>query len=214
MCSAERYIDRISTRVSGERSTMRRVASTPSSSGMAMSMITMSGRRRSASDTASRPLPAAPTTCRSLPASSRARSPSRTTAWSSASITETGISPPSGIVFHQNLRSVVGARFQRKVRADRLGPLAHDQQPPAGLGARAVEPLRVGAHAVIAHRQHGVAVLATYRNLDALRVGVLGDVVERLLRDPKHREVDRLGQVRAPALFLEGDVDSRAPREA
>src|SRR5215831_19158014 len=200
MCSAERYIDRINTRVSGERSTMRRVASTPSSSGMAMSMMTMSGRRRRASETASRPLPATPTTCRSFPPSSRARSPSRTTAWSSASITETGMAPPasgiaaSSIVFHQDLYPVVGARFEGEARPDRLGPLAHDQQAPAGVGARAVDVLRVESHAVVAHREESAAVLAPYRDLHVLRVGVLRDVVERLLGDAEHGEVHRLGQ--------------------
>src|SRR5262245_59036686 len=213
MCSAERYMDRISTRVSGQRSTMRRVDSTPSSSGMAMSMMTISGFWRSASATASRPLPATPTTCRSLPPSSSARSPSRTTAWSSASITETAMCPPaSSVVLHQNLHAAVGAGLQRKVRADRLGALAHDQEAPAGPRARAVDPLRVEADPIVAHRQHGAAVPATNRDLHALRVGVLGDVVERFLRDAEHREVHRLGQVRPAAFLLEIDVDPGALR--
>src|SRR5580765_2267169 len=215
MCSAERYIERISTRVSGHRSTMRRVASTPSSSGMAMSMMTMSGRSRTASATASRPLPATATTCRSLPPSSRARRPSLTTAWSSASITETGIWPPaSSVVFHQNLHAGVGTSLQAELGADRLGPLAHDQQPPPRFGARTVDALRIEADAVVADREDRAAVLAADRYLHVLGVGVLGDVVERLLGDAEHGQVDGLGQVRSPALLFERDVDPGPPREA
>src|SRR5882672_1994720 len=205
MCSAERYMERISTRVSGHRSTMRRVASTPSSSGMAISMMTMSGRSRSASLTASRPLPATATTCRSLPPSSRARSPSRTTAWSSASITDTGISPPAlSVVFHEHLHAAVGAGLQRELGADRLGPLAHDQQPPTGFRARTFEALWIESYSVVAHREHRAAVLAPDGDLHALGVGMLGDVVERFLGDAEHGEIDRLGQIRPPAFFFEG----------
>src|SRR6267142_4508484 len=215
MCSALRYIERISTRVSGDRSTMRRVASTPSSSGMAMSMMTMSGRKRSASATASRPFPATATTCKSLPPSSRARSPSRTTAWSSASITETGISPPDlSVVFHHNLHAAVGTGLQAELGADRLRPLAHDQQSPTRFRAGTADPLRIETDAVVAHRENRAAVLAADCDLHAPGVGVLGDVVERFLGDAKHREIDRLGQVRPPALLLEGDLDSGPAGEA
>src|SRR6267378_5302949 len=215
MCSAERYMERISTRVSGQRSTIRRVASTPSSSGMAISMMTMSGRSRSASLTASRPLPATATTCRSLPPSSRARSPSRTTAWSSASITDTGISSPdSSVVFHENLHAAVGARFQRELRADRLGSLAHDQQAPPGFRAGTFEALWIDVYSVVAHREYRAAVLAPDRDFHALGVGVLGDVVERFLRDAEHGEIDRLGEIRPPAFLFEGDVDPGPAGEA
>src|SRR5882672_5906193 len=215
MCSALRYMDRISTRVSGHLSTMRRVASTPSSSGIAMSMMTISGRSRRAWATASRPLPATATTCKSLPPSSRARRPSLTTAWSSASITETGmVTSPSSIVFHQHLHATVGAGLQTELRPDRLGPLAHDEEPPARLRAGTVDALRIEADAVVAHREDRAPVLAPDRDLHALCVGVLGDIVERFLGDAEHGKIDRLGQVRSPSLFFEGDRNSRPARKA
>src|SRR5207302_4663115 len=64
-----------------------RVASSPLSEGIPMSMTTTSGRRRWAICTAWRPLSASPTTSMSSSASSKARRPCRTTVWSSASIT-------------------------------------------------------------------------------------------------------------------------------
>src|SRR5438876_10375603 len=209
MCSALRYIERISTRVSGQRSTMRRVASTPSSSGIAMSMMTTSGRRRCASATASRPFPATPITCRSWPPSSKARRPSRTTAWSSASITVTGMSSSrSDMVLDEHLHAGVGFGVKGETGPDGLGPLAHDQQPPAGAVVRCADSPRIEAHAVVAHRQGGKSVYTLDRDLHVIGVRMLGDVVERLLRDPEHRKIDRLGQFRGRGVSPESHLDA------
>src|SRR5205823_1514020 len=65
------------------RSSRRRVASIPSSSGMRTSMSTTSGRSRCVSSIASRPSEASPTTSMSLSASRIIRNPVRTRSWSS-----------------------------------------------------------------------------------------------------------------------------------
>src|SRR5437867_7908509 len=75
---------RASTRARGAEREIRRVASMPFSSGIATSMTTTSGSKRSASSTASRPVPASPTTSMSCCESSISRKPCRTIAWSSA----------------------------------------------------------------------------------------------------------------------------------
>jgi len=54
---------------------------------------------------------------------------------------------------------------------------------------------RIEADAIVADRQRRQAVGASDRDLYAFRVRVLGDVVERLLGDPEHGEVHRLGQI-------------------
>src|SRR5579884_689837 len=80
----------ISTRVSGRRVRISRVASMPLPSARRTSITTRSGRTRSASATASATVPASATTRMSPAASSMARSPLRTTSWSSTSITRSG----------------------------------------------------------------------------------------------------------------------------
>jgi hypothetical protein len=76
-----------STRLSGTRATISSVASMPSICGMRKSMITTSGRRRSARETAVSPSGASPTTRMWGERRSASRRPSRTTSWSSAIIT-------------------------------------------------------------------------------------------------------------------------------
>jgi hypothetical protein len=66
---------------------MARVASRPSTPGMRMSISTTSGRSALARRSASSPSAASPTTSIPSWASSRARNPARTSAWSSASST-------------------------------------------------------------------------------------------------------------------------------
>ena len=75
---------RISTRVAGWAAAIRRVASMPSRTGIRMSISTTSGRVRRASATASCPSLASPTTAVSGSFSRILRSPTRTSAWSSA----------------------------------------------------------------------------------------------------------------------------------
>src|SRR6476620_10380972 len=92
----------MTTAVLGQDAAMRRVASMPFMLGIAMSMMTTSGLVSSARRTLSRPSAASATTAMSGCFSRRARRPSRTTVWSSAS------SMRMGIVFVVNL---VGGRL-------------------------------------------------------------------------------------------------------
>ena len=64
-----------------------RVAASPSSSGMRMSMSTTSGSKRAAFSIASSPLPASATTSMSSSAENSIRNPARTSDWSSATST-------------------------------------------------------------------------------------------------------------------------------
>ena len=66
---------------------MRRVASSPSSSGMRMSIRTTVGWKRAALSTASSPLLASATTSMSSSPESSMRKPARTIDWSSATRT-------------------------------------------------------------------------------------------------------------------------------
>src|SRR5215207_920505 len=75
---------------------IRRVASRPSTSGMRMSIRTMSGWSARARSTASAPVEASPTTSMSSARSSSIRKPERTSAWSSASSTRMLTRAPSG----------------------------------------------------------------------------------------------------------------------
>ena len=74
---------KIRTEVSGSFSVRIFVAWSPSIPGMRTSMITTSGRRRSASDTALAPSDASPITRMCGARESDSLSPSRTTSWSS-----------------------------------------------------------------------------------------------------------------------------------
>src|SRR6187431_218697 len=78
------YAVKMSTPVVGARSRSCSVASRPSMSGMRRSMITTSGRRRSARATAEAPSAASPITRIFGERESARRRPSRTTSWSSA----------------------------------------------------------------------------------------------------------------------------------
>jgi hypothetical protein len=77
------YAVKMRTALSGTLSISSFVASSPSMPGMRTSMITTSGRRRSARATALSPSPASPITRMCGARESDRRRPSRTTSWSS-----------------------------------------------------------------------------------------------------------------------------------
>src|SRR5664280_2077362 len=83
--SSKSKVVRMSTRVAGDAALIRRVASTPSSSGMRTSISTTSGWSCWACWTAASPLSASPTTRMSGWASSTIRNPIRSNPWSSTS---------------------------------------------------------------------------------------------------------------------------------
>ncbi len=103
-----------SRRATRSRAKICRVASTPSISGIRMSMRTTSGSSSSTCWTASRPLPAVPTTAIPACASMMTATPSRKSSWSSTS------------------RTRIRARRRREV----LGRLAHGVIVPEPAGHR------------------------------------------------------------------------------
>ena len=78
-------------RLSAGSVVMRRVASSPSISGMRMSITTTSGFSARTCSSACAPVAASPTTSMSSRESSSARNPARTIGWSSASTTLVGV---------------------------------------------------------------------------------------------------------------------------
>src|SRR6266404_1225212 len=111
---------------------IRRVASKPLSSGMAMSMTTTSGRSCFAIWTAWRPFSASPTMAMSGSASKSTWNPCRTMAWSSASRTvilliRTSLFQVEGN-FHGHGSSSVGLGFDSKTAIDQAHALLHAQQ--------------------------------------------------------------------------------------
>ncbi len=86
--SSSSFIVSITTRTSGCRPVMKRVASMPSRCGIWMSITTTSGVVSSTTCRASRPSSAEPTTSTPSSAPSSATSPSRTMAWSSTTTTD------------------------------------------------------------------------------------------------------------------------------
>src|SRR5262245_39337146 len=157
------------------------MASTPSSCGITRSISTTSGRSRSASSTAWRPSAASPTT--SIPSwrSRNVRSPSRTTAWSSA--ISTRMTSASGHL-EAHSRSRARSRVDREPPAQAARPLLHRRQPEAAgaeLGLAGVEPV-----AVVVDLQNYAAVASAEPYVHVLRVGVPDRVVERFLGDPEY----------------------------
>jgi hypothetical protein len=93
--SSRSAVVRMRTRTPEPPATSRRVASTPSRTGMRASIRTTSGRSRRAAWTAWSPSAASPTTWMSGSASRIIRNPARTSAWPSASSTRTlTVAPP------------------------------------------------------------------------------------------------------------------------
>ena len=156
--------------MSGTRATISSVASMPSICGIRRSMITTSGRRRSASATAVSPSGASPTTRMCDERRSASRSPSRTTSWSSA--IRTVISPFSATrrgFYDRGWTPSRGLHTERELLGLRGGPDRRSPGPPRApreladgrphrldlarrkIGASGVEPLVVGQRAPASH---------------------------------------------------------------
>ena len=121
---------------SGEK--ICRVASTPSISGIRMSISTTSGGSSSTSRTASTPSPAAPTTRMPSWASMMTRTPSRNSSWSSTSSTliVVAVIGPARTGTHavtvKVVRSASLAAAYVELAADRLEPAPHAVQALSG----------------------------------------------------------------------------------
>src|SRR3990172_2139406 len=186
--------ERTRTLVVGTALRIRRVASRPLSSGIAMSMTTTAGRSALVSFTAWRPVSASPTTWMSPSDSRRARSPSRTTLWSSASSTVIGFIPMNTRVracggllaaTERNLRSDGGAlsrlRLDVETAADHLHALSHAEQPqsPDPLGDQ--QALRVKGPAVVVYFHPNEALDPLNIHVHQAGVRMLGDIGECFL---------------------------------
>ena len=126
----------VSTRMRGPRASASvpascRVASTPSMTGIRISMTITSGRVRAAAAIASRPLAASPTTSMSSSPVSTMRKPVRTSSWSSTSSTRM-------LMARRRARRQAGHHAEALVRrlgderpAQHRDPLAHPDQAAA-----------------------------------------------------------------------------------
>src|SRR5512133_1190305 len=199
---------RITTAVLGQEARMRRVASIPFMFGMAMSMTTTSGSYSSARRTLSRPSPASATTAISGCFSSRARSPSRTTVWSSASSMRMGIFLVLGGPLQRQCgddgRSPPRLRFDGEPAAEASNALLHAEQ------AEAADDAGVEAVAVVAHAAADAAGLPAHLYFDVVGVGVAGGVVHGLLDEPEDAGLVLVRQVVGGLVSVEHHVESGA----
>src|SRR5436190_1330573 len=170
------------TLVSGRASRMVRHASTPLPSGNRMSMTMTSGLVLAAVSIASAVVAASPTTSISLWRPISVRRPSRTTSWSSTSITRVCV---SAIPLHYRRRQLeaysraaAGLALNAKRAADGERALAHVVQPVAGRTL-----LEVKADAVVRDQQDDAAVLVEETHRRVARASVARDVPQRVGRD-------------------------------
>src|SRR6266536_5107880 len=148
---------------------------------MTRSMSTTSGRSRSASASASSPSAASPAT--SIPScrSRNARSPARTTAWSSSTSTRIG-SASADLQAHR--RACTGSGANLEDTAETLRTLFHrgEAEPPRPQAGTA----RLEADAVVLHLEHEASVVGVQAQDDVLCVRVAQRVLQRLLCDAQH----------------------------
>src|SRR4051812_47985863 len=171
-------------------------------------MRTTCGRRPSVSSCArtsraSSPLAASPTTSMSGSPSRNAKSPRRTTAWSSTTSTRIASGRSGAIRLHRQLDPHYGAASRRaqdlQVSADLLGPAPHRLEPEmAGMDRRRVE-----STAVVLDLDDHAEWIRLDPNPRGLGSRMLDDVGERLAADPVELRLGCPGE-RHPAL---GPVD-------
>src|ERR1019366_840388 len=159
-------------------------ASMPFRMGIARSITTMSGWCCSASATASRPSAASATTRKPSWLSSSMRRPFRTMVWSSASRIRIDFIV-STVRRHRlsqgkrdpKQRTLAARRFHDETAAESADTLLHSDQPHAPF-LWWIKP-----SAVVLYRQQQPVRLLANRNSHVPGVGVLDDVVQRLLHD-------------------------------
>ena len=187
-------------RLSAGSVVMRRVASSPSISGMRMSITTTSGFSARTCSSACAPVAASPTTSMSSRESSSARNPARTIGWSSASTTLVGVID----------------RFQPL-----SGSTAWTRQPPCSRGPTSRRPPRAVARSNMPRRPRPASTpavspwpssvtsmssssaFAADAHVRARRVGVAQHIGQCLLDDPEGRPADR----RRDGSTVDVDVD-------
>src|SRR5947209_2723574 len=181
--SRSSYCVSTSTRARGWSLRSCRVASSPPSPGMAMSIRTTSGSSLRHSSTAAWPSAASPTTSTSGTLASNALMPSRRMPWSSAIRTRMrSIAPPSRERYAEREVGALSPRGLDPQRpAQHLDALAHAEQSPAAAGGVGLRDLALETLAVVFDVDAQRPVLHRGLDQDALRVRVLVDVGDRLL---------------------------------
>src|SRR3990172_596936 len=180
-------------------------AASPSISGMEMSMTMTSGVRLRASSTASRPLEASPTTSISGSMSRRARSPERSTAWSSARRTRIfsvtvalPAAAPRQRGLHRDTRAPARSRLNSHPSSDEgQPPLPPEQAEPGAAGT--LRGLHVEPAAVVLDDETQGAAATGQAGLHLRCAGMLGDVGQRLLDDPVEHQLYIRRQASEPA---------------
>src|SRR4051812_17224561 len=163
---------------------------------MDTSMTATSGPSSVARGRAPSPSAASATTSMSAWASIRARSPARTTLWSSARSTRSLAvmtrlprwSTEGDAGSHR--RPLAVARLDQEGPAHQAHPLAHPEQAQSPAARPRPDPLRVEPPAVILDQGGQLVPAPLHDHADLPRRGVLGDVVQRLLHDPIDRRLD------------------------
>src|SRR3954464_10346415 len=181
---------------------------------METSMTITSGPRSTAWRQAASPSAASPTTSMSGWASIRARSPARTTLWSSARrmrnlVAMIGISRalPQGDA-GTDRRPAAVRRLDQERPAHQRHALPHPQQAQAPAARTRPGLLRIEAPAVVLDQGGDLAPAALHDHAHAASPGMLRDVVQGLLHDAIDRRLDlRWQAVAVQAGGLEGGDD-------
>src|SRR5215475_7363188 len=170
------------TRVRGHRRTISRAASMPFNSGMPTSTIATSGFPASAILIASWPLVASASTSKPAPCN-KARRPSRTTRWSSARRTRSGISQLQG---NRDVdpRSLAGRGGDLDDAAGGLHAVADSRQAQPVLAVPLAHHTHVESHAVVADRALQTAALLAHDHAAPAGLRMPGHVGERFLDEP------------------------------
>ena len=170
---------------------MRRVAWSPSSSGMRMSIRTTVGSKRAALSTASSPLLASATTSMSSSPASSMRKPARTIDWSSATSTRIVIAD-SSLEWEARAEDepAPGRRSCAHLTAVDLDALADADEPvPEAVGRRAAQTVVAYLDLeLIRPVADGHVRVAGARVLEGVGQALLNDAVGREVDPPRERE--------------------------
>src|SRR5688572_24694862 len=185
---------------------MRRVASSPSSSGMRMSIKTTAGRKRAAFSTASSPLLASATTSMSGSPESSMRKPARTIDWSSATRTRT-------VIGFERCSCVLPVKGEARAEDEApvgCGPRVHlaavDLHPFADADEAVAETVgRRGARAVVDDFELDLVGAITDDHVGVAGVRVLERVGQALLHDPIRRQLDRAREREGVTVHVQPD---------
>src|SRR3990172_8934916 len=179
---------RMSTRTSGISFRARRVAARPSMGCMVMSMTITSGWDSRAFFRASCPSAASATTSKPPWASRSSRSPSRKSLWSSARsiriLATLHLPGPQGQL-HPDPGSLPGLGMNLQASPDKVRPFLHPLEADGPFQDRRFQTLQVKAPPIILHLGYKATIGKTEPKVGVPGLGVLGNIVGRLLENAK-----------------------------